>query len=87
MWRVRSVDCGLRMIIGSEAFAGTIAERPTGRHVVGRACVAALLRVQKPREAARRIVTHDDPGVVAEPAKRPRLVVSVLLDATQKDHE
>jgi hypothetical protein len=26
---MRTIDCGLRMMFGSEAFAGTITERPT----------------------------------------------------------
>ena len=28
--RMRTIDCGLRMMLGSEALAGTITERPTG---------------------------------------------------------
>ena len=28
--RMRTIDCGLRMMFGSEALAGTITERPTG---------------------------------------------------------
>ena len=28
--RMRTIDCGLRMRLGSEALAGTITERPTG---------------------------------------------------------
>ncbi len=28
--RIRRIDWGLRMMLGSDAFAGTITERPTG---------------------------------------------------------
>ena len=28
--RMRTIDCGVRMMLGSDAFAGTMTERPTG---------------------------------------------------------
>ena len=59
--------------------------RPPHRDdVIRRAGVPAFLRVQEPRQAPRRIVTHEDLGLDTETSERPRLVVSVLLDSPPK---
>ncbi len=47
------------MMFGSEPFAGTITERPTGITSGGRVAVAAVPRVQHAREVAGRVVAHD----------------------------
>ena len=79
--RMRTMAGGLRMRLGSEAFAGTITERPTGTHSRAGA-LAALLRVEEVGEAAGRVVSHDDLRVDSQRLQRTRLVVGVLLHAS-----
>ena len=57
------------MMFGSDPFAGTITERPTGITSGGGVVVAPEPRVESAREAARRVVAHHEPDVEAEPPR------------------
>ncbi len=69
------------MMLGSEALAGHDHGAADREHVVGRPRVASLLRVQEVREAAGRVVAHEDLRLDAERLERAGLVVRVLLHA------
>ena len=67
-------------MFGSEPFAGTITERPTGMTFGRRIAVAADARVQDAGELARRVVAHHQAHVVAELLECRRLQLRVLDD-------
>ena len=68
-------------MLGSEPFAGTITDRPTGNDVVRRLVVAPVARVQRARERPRRVVADDRPRLDAQPAERLRLELRMLVDS------
>ena len=78
---IRSGVVGLRTMFGSEPFAGTITERPTGKHVLRRRAVPAEARMEHVRERAGRVVAHHEPGVDAELPQREQLLLRVVDDA------
>ena len=67
-------------MFGSEPFAGTMTERPTGMTFAGGFAVPSDPRVQDARELPRRVVPHDQAHVVAELLERCRLQLRVLDD-------
>ena len=68
-------------MFGSEPFAGTTTERPTGMIPSGSGPWRPRARVQQAREHARRVVAHQDLHVVTAAPQRRRLVLGVLDDA------
>ena len=77
---MRPIERGESTMFGSEPFAGTTTERPTGMIPSGSAPVPTRTRVEQPRQTARRIVAHHDLHVVAAPAECGRLVLGMFDD-------
>ncbi len=65
-------------MFGSEPFAGTITDRPTGITFARRIAVAPDARVQGARELPRRVVAHHQPHLVPTRLERGRLELGVL---------
>ena len=71
--RTRRIARGERTMFGSEPFAGTTTERPTGMIAGRQVAVTAGARMQEARQQARRVVAHQDLHLVAarRAARRP----------------
>ena len=78
----RKIERGLRQMFGSEPFAGTITDRPTGITCRRRVAVPADARVQCSGELTRRVVRHQQPHVVPALLERRRLQLGVLDDGS-----
>ena len=86
--RMRKIERGLRMMFGSDPFAGTITERPIGITSARRLAVAAEPGVEDPREAARRVVAHHEPDVDGRALRSAAAWSSACsTTAPQNDHE
>ena len=86
--RMRKNDRGLSTMFGSEPFAGTITERPTGMTFGGRVSVPADARVERTGELARRVVAHHEPARRARGASSAAAWSSACsTTAPQNDHE
>ena len=67
-------------MFGSEPFAGTTTERPTGMIPAGRSPWRPAARVEEARRPPGRVVAHQDRDVVAAVPEGGRLVLGVLDD-------
>ncbi len=76
--RTRPIALGERTMFGSEPFAGTTTERPTGMIPDGRSPWRPGARVEQARCPPGRVVAHQDRDVVAAIPERRRLVLGVL---------
>ena len=77
---IRKIARGLRMMFGSDPFAGTITERPIGITFARRVAVAADPRVQGARELTGWVVAHHQPHLVPARLERLRLQLGMLDD-------
>ena len=78
--RIRKIARGLRMMFGSEPFAGTITERPIGITFAGGDAVPADPRVEGTRELPGWVVAHHQAYLVPARLQRFGLELGVLDD-------
>ena len=69
-------------MFGSEPFAGTITERPTGSTYSGGSVCRPRPGMQHVRERSRRVVADHEPRVDPDFAQREQLLFGVIDDST-----